>query len=86
MNDILKKTQDYIIPEKKHAKNLYPKTDIFNQNKQEEVRKGKRLISMESLRNNGNYSGKRYSQMNEIHFNNINKEKYNLTLKFLIFK
>ena len=60
---------------KKHANMLYPKTDIFNRNHQEEKRTGKRLISMESLRDNGNYSGKRYKQMNEIHFSNINNER-----------
>jgi hypothetical protein len=76
MNDIFQKTSEYIIPEKKHVNMLYPKTDIFNINKKEETRTGKRLVSMESLRNNGDYSGKRYRQMDEVHFNNINNEKY----------
>lgn len=75
MSDIYHKTPEYNIPTKKHYNMLYPKTDIFNREKKEEVRTGKRLISMESIRNNGDYCGKRYSQMDEVHFKNINKEK-----------
>jgi hypothetical protein len=75
MSDIINKTNEYIIPTKKHANMLYPKTDIFNRNTQDELKTGKRLISIESIRNNGSYSGLRYKQMDEVHFSNINNEK-----------
>ena len=85
MSDIYNKTPENICPTpKKTFRMMYPRTDIFNTIQQDIPQKGKRLGSVESVRNDGNYCGKRPRQMNEIHFANINKEKY-LHIFFLFF-
>jgi len=76
MNDIFEKTPEYIIPQKKFNHLLNPKTDIFNREPIEEYKSSlKRTVSIEDIRNDGDYLGKRNREMNEIHFKNIYKDK-----------
>jgi len=76
MGDILEKTPQNVLPVKKFSHLLHPKTDIFNRESFVETKIGKRNVSMESIRNDGDYSGKRYQEMNEVHFINLYKDRY----------
>ncbi len=76
MSDILNKTPENVLPIKKFSHLQHPKTDIFNREIIVEPSKGKRNVSMESIRSDADYSGKRHQEMNEIHFNNLYKERY----------
>lgn len=76
MNHLLEKTAEYVPAKKKYSHLLYPKTDIFGCNQPKgESKQGKRNISMEHIRSDADYSGKRYGNMNEIHFSNIYKDR-----------
>lgn len=75
MSDIFDKTPQNVLPVKKFTNLLHPKTDIFNRETKVEPKLGKRNVSMENIRCNGDYSGKRYQEMNEVHFINIYKDK-----------
>ncbi len=73
MNDLLQKTPEQNFPIKKYNHLLNPKTDIFNRENFIETKKGKRPISIEEIRQDFDFSGKRTREMNEVHFNNIYK-------------
>lgn len=75
MSDIFNKTPENVLPVKKYPHLLYPKTDIFNRETVVESRVGKRNISMENIRSDADYSGKRYQEMNEVHLINLYKDK-----------
>ena len=80
MSDILNKTPENVFPVKKFSHLQHPKTDIFNREIIVEPRVGKRNVSMESIRSDADYSGKRHQEMHEIHFNNLYKERYFILL------
>jgi len=75
----LEKTNENLIPLNRYS-NLLQRSDIFNRIKQNNdiPKSGKRNISMENIRNDENYSGKRYRDMNEIHFMNLYNDKYRI--------
>lgn len=76
MNHIIEKTNENILPVKKFSHLLHPKTDIFNRQQfKDDSKNGKRNISMEIIRNNEDYSGKRDKDMNEVHFINLYKDR-----------
>jgi len=75
MNDLIQKTPDVSIPIKKYNHLLNPKTDIFNREPVMEIKKGKRPVSIEEIRENSYFCGKRFKEMNEVHFNNIYKDR-----------
>lgn len=77
MSDIFAKTPENVLPKKKFINLLNPKTDIFSREIiNESTKSGKRFISMENVRDIGDYSGKRYQDMIEIHFINLYKDQY----------
>ncbi len=75
MGDILNKTPENVLPVKKPSHLVHLKSDIFNRENVIEPQKGKRNVSMESIRSDVDYSGKRHKEMPEVHLINIYKDK-----------
>ena len=85
MSDIIDKTPENVLPIKKYSHLLHPKTDIFNRQTVVEPKLGKRNVSMENIRSDGDYSGKRNQEMNEVHFTNLYKDRYSILFYFILF-
>ena len=75
MSHIFDKTPENNLPKKKYIQLIYPKTDIFHINTHDEIKPGKRSVSMENIINDGENAGKRNKKINEVHFINLYKDQ-----------